>query len=199
MPGKIEAPEVFGMEEEVKPPLSFTQIRVLELAALGLTNREIGKALNRSPNTISNHLSRRESDPPGIYRLLDVYSRREAVVKTIEELGVLNPVKLVSEEVLNRCKSLTDRQLEVLAWLASPELPSERSLPIEIGDKIGGLPYDTVKWYLASIYRKLGVQFRIKAISSTRAAVIYLAYKQTQETISPFHEISREPRGVGGQ
>jgi DNA-binding NarL/FixJ family response regulator len=196
MPARVETGENFRSEEE-KSPLNDHQLKILRLVALGLTNPEIAARLSLSPSTIRSHLSRRE-DVPGIYWLLDVYSRREAVVKIIEEFGELDPLELVSTEESARCESLTERQLEVLSWFASPELPLERSPYLEISKKLGGLAYNTIKNHLKSINRTLRTQYEVAGISITRATVIYLAYKRRKEATSPSHETPHELNGAGG-
>jgi len=186
MPGKIEAPD-FGSKEAGKPVLTDQQLKILRLAALGLTNQEIADELGRSPNTIKNHFSLVEHGKEGIYRRLGVYSRREAVIKAIKELGVLDPLELVSEEESARCESLTERQLEVLCWLADPDLPSLRETPVEIGAKLQ-IRFRTVKRHLSDIYNCLGIPSKRSTARGARAAVVYLAYKRRKEATSPYHE-----------
>ena len=61
-------------------PLTARELEVLQLAATGLTNREIGLRLYLSPNTIKRHTL-------NIYEKLDVHSRTEAVAKA-RTLGI---------------------------------------------------------------------------------------------------------------
>jgi ATP/maltotriose-dependent transcriptional regulator MalT len=199
MPAKAEAPENFDTERKEKPVLTEQQLKILGLVALGLTNQEIADELCLSPATIKNHLSRGEnSSQVGIYRRLNVYSRTEAVIKTIEVLGKLDLLELVSEEESARCESLTDRQLEVLGWLANPDLPSLRQTPVEIAAKLSGeIVGHTVNSHLKAIYNNLEIAGRSSA-KRARAAVIYLAYKRRKEATSPCHEMPHESSGADG-
>lgn len=62
-------------------PLTTRELEVLELAAKGLTNRGIGRALGISDRTVQGHLA-------NIYAKLQVGSRTEAVTKALQ-LGVI--------------------------------------------------------------------------------------------------------------
>jgi LuxR family maltose regulon positive regulatory protein len=62
-------------------PLSPRELEVLELIALGRTNREIAGQLVVSPGTVKAHTS-------SIYRKLDVANRTEAVARA-RQLGIL--------------------------------------------------------------------------------------------------------------
>ncbi|MCZ7574313.1 MAG: response regulator transcription factor [Ardenticatenaceae bacterium] len=62
-------------------PLTGRELEVLELAARGLTNRGIGRALGISDRTVQGHLA-------NIYAKLQVGSRTEAVTKALQ-LGLI--------------------------------------------------------------------------------------------------------------
>lgn len=62
-------------------PLTTRELEVLELAARGLTNRGVGRALGISDRTVQGHLA-------NIYAKLQVGSRTEAVTKALQ-LGVI--------------------------------------------------------------------------------------------------------------
>ncbi|HUS52270.1 MAG TPA: LuxR C-terminal-related transcriptional regulator [Candidatus Bathyarchaeia archaeon] len=199
-PAKAEKPENFGLKEIGKPVLTDRQLKILRLVALGLTNQEIADKLHCSPRTIKSHFYQRVASS-GIFRRLGVCSRREAVVKAIEELTILEPLELVSKEESERCKSLTERQLEFLGQLANPNLPSLRETIIEISAKLQIKP-STVKNSLGTIYRKLGLpntgKGTGKSTKATRAAVIYLAWQRRKEATSPSHETPHESSEAGG-
>ena len=199
MPAIAEAAvENSGSNEAGKPVLKDHHLKILKLVALGLTNQEVADELHRSLHTIKNHFSGTEVIP-GIFRILDVHTRREAVVKAIEELGLLDPETLVSTEESEKCESLTKDQLEILSWLANPDLPSLRNTSVEIADKLSEqIAAQTVKNRLTAIYKDLGIQYKTSGVNSTRAAVIYLAYKRRKEATSPSHETLHESNEAGG-
>jgi LuxR family maltose regulon positive regulatory protein len=62
-------------------PLSDRELEVLELLAMGMTNREIGERLYIAPGTVKAHTA-------SIYGKLDVHSRMQAVARA-HELGIL--------------------------------------------------------------------------------------------------------------
>ena len=64
-------------------PLSDRELEVLELAAQGLTNREIAKRLSISARTVEAHLTH-------VYNKLGVASRTQAVVSAIQR-GLIRP------------------------------------------------------------------------------------------------------------
>jgi len=178
-----------GLNKE-KPPLTPRQIEILELVAIGKTNLEIARNLEISEETVKNHLSYEYGTRRGIFSRLNVNSRREAVVKAIVELRLLDPGELVSEEELGRLKSLSEREMEVLSHLADPSLPSFKTTDREIGNKLGGISPQTIKNHLNSIFKKLEIRIgeQIASIKSPRAAVIFLAYQQRQESTFLSHE-----------
>lgn len=166
-----------GFDEKPAPILTPRQMEVLELTARGFSHLQISERLGISCETVRTHLSQRReyglSD--GIFARLDACSGREAVVKAIA-LGLLDPEELVSKEEMERCSLLTSHQIEILSWLANPNLPSLRKRDIEIGERVN-LVGGTVRSRLTSIYKKLemGVERKQK---STRAVVIFSAYQQ---------------------
>jgi LuxR family maltose regulon positive regulatory protein len=66
---------------ELIEPLTERELEVLNLLALGLTNREIGERLYVAPGTVKAHTA-------SIYGKLDVHSRMQAVARA-QELGIL--------------------------------------------------------------------------------------------------------------
>ncbi|MDJ0756860.1 MAG: LuxR C-terminal-related transcriptional regulator [Ardenticatenaceae bacterium] len=75
----------FGVTSPIDPavePLSSRELEVLQLIALGKTNREIAGQLVVSPGTVKAHTS-------NIYRKLDVANRTEAVARA-RQLNLLN-------------------------------------------------------------------------------------------------------------
>lgn len=179
--------------------LTSRQLEILRLAAMGLSNAEIGEKLKISRDTVKSHFSNRRryggTHKEGIFARLDASSRREAVVRAIS-LGLLDPEKHVEEEELKRMRLLTKRELQILGYLANPTLPSSKTTDRQIGDRLG-ISRGTVQAHISSILEKLEIKGRTY-IGSTRAAVIFLAYKRGQETTFPSHERPREHRGVGG-
>lgn len=181
--------ETYELSGEEKPSLTPRQIEVLESAARGLSCSQIGEELGIAHQTVKNHFGSRSETYEGIFVRLNACSRREAVVKAID-FGLLDPEKFVQEEELKRCKLLTERQMEILRYLADPTLPSIRTMDREIADKLGNISPQTVRNHISSIIRKLRIEERGTS-ASTRAAVIFLAYQQREKTISPFHETLR--------
>lgn len=184
--------------KEEKPPLTPRQIQILELAAEERSNAEIGEELNISRDTVKAHFSNRKryggTHKEGIFARLNASSRREAVVRAIS-LGVLNPEELVQEEELKKVKLLTNRELEILGYLANPTLPSLKTTDRQIADRLGISP-GTIQTHINSILGKLEIKGR-SYIGSTRAAVIFLAYKQRQKPTSPSHERLRPSTSSG--
>ena len=78
IPGQEKTSSSGGLVE----PLSPREIEVLELIALGKTNKEISAELVVSPGTVKAHTS-------NIYRKLDVANRTEAVARA-RELDILS-------------------------------------------------------------------------------------------------------------
>jgi DNA-binding CsgD family transcriptional regulator len=109
-------------KEEINSLLTRRQKEVLKLAAMGLSNIKIGDRSGTTFHNINSIFKNRKSQR-GIFSRLRAHSRREAVVKTIS-LGILNPEKLVNDEEINRCQSLSEREIEVLNHLTDPFLPS---------------------------------------------------------------------------
>jgi LuxR family maltose regulon positive regulatory protein len=66
---------------ELIEPLTDRELEVLDLLALGMTNREIGERLYIAPGTVKAHTA-------SIYGKLDVHSRMQAVARA-QELGIL--------------------------------------------------------------------------------------------------------------
>jgi LuxR family maltose regulon positive regulatory protein len=71
------------MVAELIEPLTDRELEVLNLLALGLTNREIGERLYIAPGTVKAHTA-------SVYGKLDVHSRMQAVARA-QELGILSP------------------------------------------------------------------------------------------------------------
>jgi DNA-binding NarL/FixJ family response regulator len=73
--------EPLAASEEREPrPLSPRELDVLELASLGLTNREIAGRLNLTVHAVKFHLV-------GIYRKLGVSNRTEAAVTYLRSVA----------------------------------------------------------------------------------------------------------------
>jgi DNA-binding NarL/FixJ family response regulator len=73
--------ELASMDQQMKPlfvPLSAREVEVLEYAARGHSNKEIGLALNISDQTVKNHLT-------SIMRKLAVNDRTQAVVYALQQ------------------------------------------------------------------------------------------------------------------
>lgn len=166
--------------ERNKTLLSKRQLEILELAAQGLSRKQIARKLGISPYTVDKHLYSKEF-PEGIFSRLKVHSRRGAVVETISR-GFINPEKLFSKEQIERCRLLSPRQRQTLSLLANPSLPNVRLESIEVGDEMG-ISSRTVKNSLTKVYRKLGLedfppeQNRRSAL----AAAMFLAFKNKEE------------------
>jgi two-component system response regulator DevR len=64
-------------------PLNDTQLRILRLVAAGFSNREIGRQVNLSENTVKSHVQK-------IFRKLNVRNRAEAAVLASQQ-GWLDP------------------------------------------------------------------------------------------------------------
>jgi DNA-binding NarL/FixJ family response regulator len=62
--------DVVGPRRRAPDELTATEQRVAELAAAGITNREIGRAVFMSEKTVEAHISR-------VYRKLGIHSRAE--------------------------------------------------------------------------------------------------------------------------
>ena len=65
-------------ERALRPKLTDRELEVLQLAADGLTNRQIGRKLHISENTVKNHMR-------NILEKLHLHSRMEAVVYAVRE------------------------------------------------------------------------------------------------------------------
>ncbi len=78
-----------GVPEE-KLPLIQLELKILILTARGYTNFQVGRELNRRPQTVKNHFSQRfkAGDNPGIFEKLGVPSRTAAVVRALQ-LGII--------------------------------------------------------------------------------------------------------------
>jgi len=74
-------PEKFHSTETLVEPLSQRELEVLQLIALGKTNKEIAQQLFLSLGTVKAHTA-------SIYRKLDVAHRTEAVTRA-RQLGIL--------------------------------------------------------------------------------------------------------------
>jgi LuxR family maltose regulon positive regulatory protein len=72
-----EAPVTSGLIE----PISRRELEVLQLIALGRTNKEIAEEIVVAPGTVKAHTA-------AIYRKLDVANRTEAVARA-RQLGIL--------------------------------------------------------------------------------------------------------------
>ena len=68
-------------DSEIVEPLSERELEVLQLIAIGLTNREIADRLYLSLNTVKVHAR-------NIYGKLNVHSRTQAIMRA-QELGLL--------------------------------------------------------------------------------------------------------------
>jgi LuxR family maltose regulon positive regulatory protein len=79
-PSKIQS-EIRGPKSEIIEPLSERELEVLQLIAMGLTNREIASRLYLSLNTVKVHTR-------NIYGKLNVHSRSQAIARS-QELGLL--------------------------------------------------------------------------------------------------------------
>ena len=75
---RFAQPAPLDSEAAEAPLLSERELEVLDLAAKGMSNREIGRVLNLSTRTIQAHLST-------IFGKMDVGSRTEAVVYALRE------------------------------------------------------------------------------------------------------------------
>jgi DNA-binding NarL/FixJ family response regulator len=75
---RFAQPTQFDSEATEAPLLSERELEVLDLAAKGMSNREIGRVLSLSTRTIQAHLST-------IFGKMDVGSRTEAVVYALRE------------------------------------------------------------------------------------------------------------------
>ena len=72
-------------ERAMRPNLTSRELEVLQFAAGGLTNRQIGRRMGISENTVKNHIR-------NILEKLHLHSRMEAVLYAVrEELIELNP------------------------------------------------------------------------------------------------------------
>jgi two-component system NarL family response regulator len=65
-------------ERALRPRLTDRELQVLQLAADGLTNRQIGRKLHISENTVKNHMR-------NILEKLHLHSRMEAVIYAVKE------------------------------------------------------------------------------------------------------------------
>jgi DNA-binding NarL/FixJ family response regulator len=65
-------------ERSTRPKLTDRELEVLQLAADGLTNRQIGRKLHISENTVKNHMR-------NILEKLHLHSRMEAVLYAVKE------------------------------------------------------------------------------------------------------------------
>lgn len=170
----------------VKEQLILTkqQMKILRHAAMGLSNLEIGEELKIPSRVVRNHFSARQKYGryDGIFARLDVYSRREAVLKAIA-LRYLNPLELTTKEERQKCESLLDRQMEVLSLLSDSSLNPNLVTSVAIAKKLG-ISSLIVKDRLQSIYKKLELGGLKKSCKSTRAAVIFLAH-QREKGLSP--------------
>ncbi|KPJ70913.1 hypothetical protein AMJ51_00630 [Microgenomates bacterium DG_75] len=180
-------------EEEINSLLTDLQKEVLKLTATGLSNSEISDRLGIEDHVVEYHLSGKDGRY-GIFPRLNAFSRREAVAKAIA-LGILNPEDFVTDKEIERCKNLQTLDKEILSWLSNPSLPSQRITIVEVGEKVG-LSKFTVKHHLQSIYDDLKIKDDRGVLKSTRAIVIYLAYRQS--LISPSQERLQEPSKTVG-
>jgi ATP/maltotriose-dependent transcriptional regulator MalT len=163
--------------------LNKRQIEILELAAQGLSNLQIAQKLTLTLDEVKHYLSGRKRGSQAIYPCLGAYSRRDAINAAIA-LGIINPMNLVSEEEIERCRLLSKRELEVLESLADPLLPFKEVTNVEIGKELrfsegGKISPWTVLTHLKSIYETLGIKtVKGPQLKSVRAVVIFHAYQR---------------------
>lgn len=72
--------------------LTRRQREVLEQAALGMSNRQIGEQLQIAEQTVKNHLS-------SAMRKLEIHDRTYAVVMALDEGWIAMPIRRVSDEL----------------------------------------------------------------------------------------------------
>jgi DNA-binding NarL/FixJ family response regulator len=75
--------------------LTRRQREVLEQAALGMSNRQIGEQLNIAEQTVKNHLS-------SAMLKLDLHDRTHAVVMALGEGWIAMPIRRASRELPDR-------------------------------------------------------------------------------------------------
>ena len=122
--------------------------------------------LTNQPNTLSSVL-----DKPNLtIGILSIESSREQILAALRAVGaglnvimpafeMADPMKItaVPEGSTTSTEPLTDRELEVLQWIAQG-LPNK-----QIALKLG-ISENTVKYHISSIYGKLGVNSRTEAV-----------------------------------
>ena len=158
------------------------QLKILKLVALGFSYQKVGARLEISPFTVKKHLWSKER-PRGIFTRLKASSIREAVVKAAF-FDFLDPEELVTGEELEKCKQLSEHQLDVLSSLASPLLSSTKTTYVEIAESLG-ITTSAVERHLRKIYKTLDIDLG-PFLNSARAAVIFMAFER--QLILPSHE-----------
>lgn len=149
--------------EEKRPALNTRQQRVIRLAALGYTNKEIADQVSISEDGVKFHMSK-------ILSVLQTGTRLEAVLKAVEQ-GIVIPEEAVEKMNLNplQVETLTQRDIKILQAMAKTGLSSDA-----IGEHLG-ISLETVKHHLKSIFKKLDVNNQIQA------TMVFLAYKRQIE------------------
>ena len=141
------------------PRLTHGQLKILELAGRGMTNRQIASTLQRSEGTVRTQLGR-------VYKHLEVTSRTAAVVKVgaAGGPGFLAPTHEHAQPIFapavsqgERHSLLTQRQLQIV------RLVEAGFTNLEIAERLA-LSEGTVRTHLNNIYSRLDVTSRTAAV-----------------------------------
>lgn len=136
------------------PPLTPSEMEVVDYMARGYSSTEIGEEVCKSPLTIKRFMRK-------IYDKYDV-SEAEKVVALAITHNVVDPDKIAAHYDFSNVSKLRPRQIEILRELADLSQPSDYAA---IADRIH-LSMNTVKGYLAALYKRQG-------LTSTKGAVAF--------------------------
>lgn len=139
-------------------------IQILTHLQAGMSNEEISQELRIAVGTTRNYISR-------IYTILEVSNRTEAV-KNAVEIGLLQPIALdqiaINQIVKSRPTeaikahfSLAQREVQVLSLAENGLTNKAISEKMKLGE-------GTIRNYLSSCYKKLGVRNRIEAVQKAK-------------------------------
>lgn len=160
----------FGAEKQILPP---RETEVLQLAALGLHNEEIGQQLSVTKNTVRAHMHH-------IFGKLGVDSREKAVILGINQ-GIVDLKQAASAFPIELMNNLKGKPREMVKEMAENGLSLQ-----EVADSLG-ISTSSVKSHLLTAFRRLRVGNQIQAI------VMYIAAQRQVFYDKPDVKIERRP------
>jgi DNA-binding NarL/FixJ family response regulator len=161
-----EEPYAEPVEQELPALVTEREVEILQAVMIGMTNKQIGRRLRISDQTVKNHIT-------AILRKLSVRDRTAAVVKALN-LGIVTLTdfqslrdQLAQGFVLERMPSqpcetaLSTREIEVLRCVMRGWTHNKIGRVLKLSTKM-------VQTHMASVKTKLGVQGRTEAVLKAR-------------------------------